>query len=371
VANRDYGRVPLPPSPDRPYFGPGFRLDFPDNSGSCASCHLPTLAGRNGPYGDPNHATGLNRQGTHCDFCHKIADVVLAPDTGAPYDNRTGVLSVELMRPGAGSQLFFGPYDDVDFGRDTYLPLMQQSAICAPCHSARFWGVPIYDSFGEWRASDYAAEGQTCQSCHMRPDGTRTNFAPRRGGVERDPHTIATHAFPGAGAEGLLHGAAEVTVEAERHDQRLHVRVGVRNSGAGHHLPTGSPLRQVLLVVTATDERGTALPLDSGPTLPAWTGDLAGQPGLYFAKILEQLWTGERPTAAFWTPTRITEDTRLEAGSTRVSHYVFSVPGQDRVEVDARLLFRRAYDELMQQKGWDTADILIDQTVLLGIPATR
>jgi hypothetical protein len=363
ATNREYGRVPMSPDPSQTYYGPGFKLDFPDIAGNCATCHLPTLVAEDTPYADPNQSFGVHEQGTHCDFCHKTSAVVLNPQTGSPYPNRSGILGVELMRstePG----LFFGPYDDVDFGRDTYSPLFAQSAACASCHSASFWGVPIYQSFDEWQTSPYAAEGTTCQKCHMAPDGITTNIAPHRGGVERDPRTISTHRFPGASDDALLQGAAELNVVVLRDDARLLVEVSVTNSGAGHHLPTGSPLRQMLLVVSATDERGRVLPLEEGATLPAWAGDLAGTPGAYFAKLLEQLWTGQMPTAAYWTPTRIAEDSRLPARATRTSHYTYAASGSGKVTVDARLILRRAYDELAEQKGWPSADVLMAQEVV-------
>ena len=43
VSSRDYGRIPVPPDTSEPYYGPGFKLDFPDTAGNCATCHLPTL----------------------------------------------------------------------------------------------------------------------------------------------------------------------------------------------------------------------------------------------------------------------------------------------------------------------------------------
>ena len=48
-----------------------------------------------------------------CDFCHKIWDVKLNPKTGTPYSNRPGVISLELLRPPEGHQIFIGPFDDV------------------------------------------------------------------------------------------------------------------------------------------------------------------------------------------------------------------------------------------------------------------
>jgi len=362
--HRDYGRLPLPPDPRQPYYGPGFKLDFPEGAGNCAACHLPTSATED-PYGsDPNDAAGVDTQGTHCDFCHKIAAVKLDPATARPRENMPGVLSIELMRPAPEPQLFFGPYDDVDVGPDTYLPLMKQSEICAPCHTASFWGVPIYQSFAEWQASPYPAEGKTCQSCHMKPDGVTTNFAPGRGVLARDPQTIPTHTFPGASDEALLHNTAELTLSAQWQDKQIGVEVKVTNTGAGHHIPTDSPLRQIFLVVTATDGRGQPLPLQAGPTLPDWAGDLAGKPGVYFAKVLRQRWTGSMPTVAYWTPTRLVEDTRLPARATHISRYTFMSPHSGEVSVEARLIFRRAYYALMQQKGWDVSDIVMENRIV-------
>ncbi len=363
VRHRDYGPVPLPPDPSEPYYGPGFLLDFPDSAGNCATCHAPTAA-LAAPHDTPLDAvSGVDAQGTHCDFCHKIANITLDPATGAPRANMPGVLSIELLRPGPERQIFFGPYDDADVGPDTYLPLLTESAACAACHSASFWGVPIYESFPEWLASPYASEGTTCQDCHMRPDGVTDNFAPGRGGQTRDPDTVATHNFPGASSEELLRATADLSLSARRDGSVISVEVTVTNSEAGHHLPTDSPLRQVLLMVAATDGEGRDLALTSGPALPDWAGDLAGEPGVYFAKVLEQLWTGVAPTAAYWTQTRILEDTRIPAREARTSIYTFEAQTDGgTVTVEARLIFRRAYYELLQQKRWATPDILMERT---------
>ena len=49
---------------------------------------------------------------------------------------------------------------------------------------------------------------------------------------------------------------------------------------------------------------------------PAYSGNYAGQPGKTFAKVLRDEWTGETPTAAYWRPVTIVEDTRLAALAT-------------------------------------------------------
>jgi hypothetical protein len=366
--NRDYGSFPLRPDPNQPYYGPGYRLDFPETFGNCATCHLPSSA-IDEPYAiDPNQVIGVDAQGTHCDFCHKIAATTLDRDTGQPHKNMPGILSLELARPRPESQLFFGPYDDVDVGPDTYLPLMRQSEICAPCHNFSFWGVPIYQSFAEWQASPYPAEGKTCQSCHMKPDGVASNFAPSRGGLERAPKTIPTHHFPGAADTTLLQNAVTMDVSSTREAEQVTVKVTIVNDKTGHHVPTDSPLRHLILLVRATDAAGNSLTQLSGPTLPDWcgvgdhdAGYYAGLPGRAYAKILEESWTGISPTAAYWNMTRIVSDNRIAAFAANTSIFTFDVADHGEVAVNVKLLFRRAFVSLINQKGWEAPDIVMAQ----------
>jgi hypothetical protein len=88
-------------------------------------------------------------------------------------------------------------------------------------------------------------------------------------------------------------------------------------------------------------------------------GRYAGLPGKGIAKILEELWSGRRPSGAYWNPTRILSDNRIAAGATDVSDYVFADPGEGPVQIRVRLLYRRAYIKLMEQKAWETPDILM------------
>ena len=163
--SRDYGSFPLRPDPNKPYYGPGYKLDFPNTAGNCSTCHVPAAAAKPGRAyaADPNQRSGIETEGVFCEFCHKIGDVTLDPTTGLPYPNMPGVLSMQLHRPEEGQQLFFGNFDDVT-RRVSYLPLEEESAFCAPCHFGMFWDMVIYDSFGEWLRSPYSdpETGQTC-----------------------------------------------------------------------------------------------------------------------------------------------------------------------------------------------------------------
>lgn len=383
--NRDYGRIPLRPDLTQPYYGPGYKLDFPDSSGNCAACHLPGAA-VDAPYDtDPNTISGVNKFGIHCDYCHKVADVNLDPATGLPYQNMPGVLSQDIRRPFPEDkeryQLFFGSFDDDNVPmEDTYLPLIKESQWCAACHYGVFWDTVVYNSFGEWLASPYSdpVSGKTCQQCHM-PAPTQlngkalTNVAPGKGGVERDPQTIPAHTFPGASSTELLQNAVSMNVALTQSEEKITVTVTIINDKTGHHVPSDSPLREMVLLIQAQNSDGDLLAQVDGPVIPGYggvgdrsKGYYATLPGKIYAKILVELWTEISPTAAYWNPTRIASDNRLAAFAADTSTYTFAAPQDGKVSVDVKLLYRRAFKELMDQKGWDTPDIIMEEAHLVA-----
>jgi hypothetical protein len=373
VFHKDYGLIPVRPDPNQPYYGPGFKLDFPDFAGNCAACHVPAMAAKPGMAyaADPSLATGIELEGVFCEFCHKIGDVILDPTTGLPYPNMPGVLSMRLYRPEEGQQLFFGTFDDVT-RRVSYLPLLEESAFCAPCHFGIFWDTVIYNSYGEWLESPYSdpETGMTCQKCHM-PVTDNTYFVlPEKGGLERQPGRIFSHKMPGALDETLLQNAVTMQVAAQVQGGELRVRVSITNDKTGHYVPTDSPLRHLILLVRATDEAGT-LVQTGGPKVPDWggigdpeQGYYGGLPGKAFAKVLEEFWTEVSPTGSYWNMTRVVSDNRLAPFATDVSEYSFALRTPGKVSVEVTLLFRRAYKTLMDQKKWDVPDIIMEHEVL-------
>ncbi len=309
-------------------------------------------------------------EGISCDFCHKIWDIVLDPVSGLPHQNMPGVLSYQFRRPAEGHQFFAGPLDDVAPGEDTYSALQNQSQFCAPCHYGVFWDVVIYDSFGEWLRSPYSnpETGQTCQDCHMPHPGGDYFALPEKGGLERDPSTIFSHRMPGAGDETLLQNAVQMTVVPVMDGDSLDVQVTLVNDKTGHSVPSDSPLRHLILLVNVEDGNGKPLTLQDGPRLPDWCGVgdplegyYAGLPGTAYAKILAEQWTNTSPTGAYWNPVYLVSDNRLEPFSSSTSTYTFRINKQAPVRVHVQLLYRRAFIDLMQQKGWQTPDILMEE----------
>lgn len=389
--------APQPIDPAQPYYGPGFQLDFPGRAGNCATCHTPmasTLDTSNGcgwsgchsdftsevseqipPGVSPVDLSGVAAEGISCDFCHKIGKIHLNEETGLPTHENPGILSIQLYRPNEGEELFFGTLDDVTRPADSYLPLQAESAFCAACHYGAITQTVIYNSFGEWLASPYSdpETGQTCQECHMPPveagntvfpemaPEPATNYFvfPDKGGLKRRPDQVHIHKMLGPGDETFLQNAVAMTTAARLEGDGVQVEVNITNEKAGHHVPTDSPLRHLILVVQATDAEGNPLLLREGLTLPEWTGDYANQPGKAYAKIMQDPLTGEVPTMNFWRPTQIVTDTRLAALATDTNHYSFAAPAGGPITVEVRLFYRRAFQQLMEWKGWTDPDILM------------
>ncbi len=388
----------LPPDPNLPYYGPGFRLDTPNRAGNCATCHTPVAStvpnqrncGWSGCHTDltiersrgviepatlPIGTSGDGAEGVTCDFCHKIGDVYIDHETGLPKPDMPGILSVRLYRPAEGQQVFFGTLIDVN-RRVSYLPLMSKSEFCAPCHYGVFGGIVgvgsvsggtlIYNSYGEWLESPYSDpdNGKTCQDCHMPVLDADYTVFPDKGGIKRDYVSFNDHYMPGAADEALLQDTVTLDAQAGRINGQMIVQVKLYNHNAGHHVPTDAPMRQMILVVEAKDSRGNLLSLREGPLNPEWAGDLAKKPGKTYMKVLRDEWTGEMPTAAYWRPVTIVEDTRLAAFATDTQQFIFDLPDDTQVTVHIRVIFRRTFQALAIQKGWNDPDILMEETTI-------
>ena len=118
----------------------------------------------------------------------------------------------------------------------------------------------------------------------------------------------------------------------------------------------------MILTVTATTGLTQDLPQLNGPTVPEWGGPQAGLPGTAFAKVLQDVVSGEYPVVSYWKQTLIVSDNRIPALESDVSAYTFTLPtAGSPVTVTARLLFRRVFQEEMDARGWDTPDILMEQ----------
>lgn len=362
--------------------GPGYKLDFPSSEGNCTACHIPIAFMETAFNTDPINVQPEAMEGITCDFCHKINSALFDESGGLP-----GVLSYNFTRPENGQQIFYGPLDDVFPGDDSYHPLYGESLYCAPCHHGQFWNVLAYSEFQEWAESSYAEKGIHCQHCHMKPDGIMTRFADEdKGGILRNPSSLASHVNFGIKDDKFMRDSISLEIQISQEEGRLKVSTHVKNIDAGHHYPTGNPMRHLILLVEATDNLGRDLELIEGEKLPEWAGtgplvegNYAGRPGKAYAKILKDLmlypdgsrnrdFVFEYP-APHWRPTVIESDNRIPADGEDSSVFHFRIDGNTTglIQVTASLIFRRSFKHWMDPKGFDLDDlVLAHSSITLG-----
>ena len=316
---------------DRCFLGEGVvptlnrTCDGPDCSieqtGACADCHAPGIDGVLGG-NDLRDASGhAFSAGVHCDVCHRVDRI--EPDAAAGVAGR-----LVLTRPSEPRQGPLGPWSPLMFGpsHDSPNPRMgsvqrdhfRDGSLCSGCHEhyqsvlvpdatidLERWpeGVlPIHTTWSEWEAGPLR-DSTPCNACHMPPEPADLNGANLedfplteigvQGGWVRAPGSVRHHSWvgPRTPESGMLQLAAALFVEAEVSGGELVATVRTKNVGPAHAIPTGEPLRALLLVVEAfcgeqelTSTGGDIIPdfggaadyRTSGEGLSVWPGASPG-----------------------------------------------------------------------------------------------
>jgi Carboxypeptidase regulatory-like domain len=384
-------RGPAPDPANPPYFGflASHNADpaHPDRRGECANCHQPEYVGTAPTNTSFNDFQGAGMHGIACEFCHKIVDVDVSPEGIARPNLVAGERGLPakttMLRSSLDPRVIFGPLDDVTFPgtplmRGAHAPVVADSRLCASCHEdhadsrdangdflERYDGPPSQTTYSEWAASRYAAEGIHCQDCHMPATGADRfcSVTPNT----RDPSQVRSHVFEGTSPE-FLKRAATLRVTTAVAGDALAVGVDVTNVGAGHSLPTGVTLRNMILVVLATDRAGTPLAARSQRVVPNWggtadphlgqaenlaAGRLAGLPGKGYARVLVDENLAEN---VLFTEAVSAFDSRIPADATDHTAYEFALPAhwqKQDVRVTARLYYRRAFKPVADQRRWN------------------
>lgn len=253
----------------------------PTAFGACADCHG---FGMDGPAGgrDLLEAEGVGFElGVHCDACHHVRDVDLDAPPGA-----AGRLVLQRPSEKIGDlvdspirQAMFGPLPDVPnpFMGGSYQPKFATADFCAGCHeleqsallpgstlAARFSdGLPVHSTYTEWLEGPFPALGRPCQSCHMpvvdgmfnSVDLSSPDVGGIAGGFARSSERNRSHTFRGPltvtpATPRLIDGAVQTTLEAAIVDGSLELTATLENVGCGHAIPTGEPLRSLVLSVS-------------------------------------------------------------------------------------------------------------------------
>ncbi len=327
----------------------------------CVSCHTPVGFFTGMPAKTSDHLKKipeLAQKGVQCDFCHSAtgagkiynADIKLDPGHGeeAPGTKR-------------------GPRKDAkpEFHEAAYSSFHTKAEICGVCHDVRHivFGTRLESPYEEWKKGPYAEQGIPCQDCHMRqkPGVPATGSTERpdnpgssaEGGPKRKH--VYTHYFTGTNTlvPGLYGNKEQVSMAEERLKKAAVVVIGdalkdgklqvtVKNSGAGHNLPTGlSHVRQMWLEVKVTGANGKVLyhrgALDAQGRLGKDTliyntvfGDGKGKPVMNVAKARE-----------------ILKDKRIEPLKSALETFQLPVIREPNVNVEVKLWYRIAPQEVV------------------------
>ncbi|MBU1657580.1 cytochrome c family protein [bacterium] len=215
-------------------------------------------------------------------------------------------------------------------------PIYKKSAYCASCHDEFLpeSGLGVVSTFKEWEKSPFnnpadSKKHKDCIDCHM-TNLKDNKFSPLKGtstegGKLKDD--VKVHYF--AGSNHFLSGLknkvnADQTIQLLKTSAELDVdiqegiiKVGVKNIGAGHHLPTGvSDFRELWLDITIKDKNNKVV-FESGKLQK---DNNLGEDARPFMKVFGD--ENSVPVGLlFWRYKKLLSDTRIPAGEKRVETY--------------------------------------------------
>jgi hypothetical protein len=136
---------------------------------------------------------------------------------------------------------------------------------------------------------------------------------------------INLHQMPGSRSVSQLNKAIQSQISTFRRGEQLKVVVKLTNAGAGHYVPTGSPMRKLILEVRLD-------PFGEGPAFH--------EERVYARKITDQKGAMlQREHLSFLKGAKVAEDTRLAPKETRTETFSFELPAGKRARVEASLYY--------------------------------
>ena len=271
----------------------------------CLACHSPLGV----QLGDFSLKEKVSWEGVTCDYCHSMRSVSFdGPNPRATLDfslTKSGPLK-EVSSPAHGV---------------VFSEVHTTSQVCAPCHEYKNkHGLQVLSTFTEWKESRYAKDDVQCQTCHMgKVSGDVVD--PR---VQRSGSEVNLHEMPGSHSLAQLNKAVRMRLVMKRTAKQLNISVVLANAGAGHYVPTGSPMRKLILDVRADAYRGADL--EQRREYYRTVTDASGQPV-------------EMEHGAFARGATVSNDTRLAPGEERTETFTLPVEQGVPVQVKATLTY--------------------------------
>jgi len=216
----------------------------------CLKCHAPAAA--------KARSTALNNQpafqdGVNCISCHTISHPKVEQQLTVKHSNLGGLaLGIDAydfsnthLQGSSGKYLSHRPQPEAGVAAATYHPfsvqpnstVLKTKTACVGCHQMP--AQQVSDVFclvgNEQTAANMPSQ---CQSCHM----------PKVKG-------LADHSFLGGHSPAMLSNALLLNMQLEKQVDALRVTLNLQNL-LPHNFPTGMPLRQVYVRVSAYDQAG-------------------------------------------------------------------------------------------------------------------
>lgn len=301
----------------------------------CEDCHGPVaaMAGMTGKGARPRDAVAA--EGVACDPCHQFTGTAHPPANASWAIQPDGTKRAQLEDASSPAHA------------TAYSAYHESAEFCGACHNVNHPvnGLPLEATYTEWKASPYAAQGVTCQDCHMTPGAGPTKPNPGKAAAfGPDRAHIYTMTFAGGNvalgdaelATERLRGAATLELEAtefvEAGGEGV-VRVTVTNSGAGHYLPTGlTEIRECWLQVKVATPDGASL-VDERRDFHTVLKDAKG-----------------RGPVDLWDAAGVLADTRIPPKESKVFDFDFRMPeGASKLDVAAALYYSSAPEELAKK----------------------
>jgi len=272
----------------------------------CLGCHSPVAV----QTGDLELIKKVSWEGVTCDYCHSIQEVT---ETGG---NPKARVEFSLVKSGPTKDLT-SPAHGTRFSA-----VHTSSLACITCHEYRnATGFAVLTTYSEWKESTYAKNEQGCQWCHMHTVAGEV-VDPR---VKRSTMSgINLHEIPGSHSIQQLNKAIKADLITTREGGQLWVQVKVTNQGAGHYVPTGSPLRQLLMELRADAYGGRRFREQT-----RYTRTVSDRSGFVL----------DRESAVFVKAAQVVKDTRLAPNETRTEKFSFPIPRGTQAEVEASFYY--------------------------------
>ncbi|MCX6051734.1 MAG: multiheme c-type cytochrome [Campylobacterales bacterium] len=234
-------------------------------------------------------------------------------------------------------------------------PIYKKSTYCASCHDEFLpdSNLSVVATFKEWEKSPFnnptdLSKHKNCIDCHM-TNLKDDKFSPLKGSSTEGgkiKEDVKVHYFSGSNhfLSGLKNKVNEdQTIQLLKSSAKLDVaikdgkiEVGVKNVGAGHHLPTGvADFRELWLDITLKDKDDKVV-FESGKLK---ADNNLGEDARPFMKIFGDE-NGVPVGLLFWKYKKLLSDTRIPAGERRVESYDIKEELQYPLTATVKLNFR-------------------------------